>query len=358
MNNIKKIDMKSKIQISKVIAKLLSENIKEFNDIQSELYMRIFNMNFSLANLDDVDNNVYYNRKNNTIYFDSSYYEDLISKVNINKSLENSDNKDFLNFYLVREVIKGLRSYNYKIINLKKIEIEGINLALTEYLTYRALKEKLRKVENDKYIVYSVTEEKEKYITSLIYEILFLQDKKNTKNKLIIGDREFASIIKKTYKDNTARILSGFQSIINLTQDKEYDEDKVFRIFSKIQEIIYKTYFENVNKNIETIFDVDHQVEKLEEFDRILGINKVNNDQDEDVNVYEFTKEENEEQISEIEKEFKAFKDQMEGLYLKTYVELSTRGTAGTLSIKYNNIFEKIFDRINIFIKRKKAKIN
>ena len=73
MNNIKKIDMKSKIQISKVIAKLLSENIKEFNDIQSELYMRIFNMNFSLANLDDVDNNVYYNRKNNTILLNSSY---------------------------------------------------------------------------------------------------------------------------------------------------------------------------------------------------------------------------------------------------------------------------------------------
>lgn len=329
-NNIivkRKINIEEKKYIAKTISEKLSNNVKELFNSYNELYMRIFNCDMYYAQVDEKFCGVFYFYKNNTIYIDE------------NKQIENID------IYILHEILHYMQ--NFSKINKKsnraglcqftefKIFGLGINEAIVQYIVAKALGMQIHRINNEKITICTNSENYYKYLTSLICQIIHLIGEKEAINSCINSTDEFENELYNIFEENTEKILKNFDLILEINNKKERDEDKIIEIYMQTQKIIYSTYFRKMYKRLTTIKEVDDQVQKLQDYEKIVGRllqNSISADP------------------------FYEFKQEMEDKFLKKYVEINKAETKNYLTVISKNFIYDLWGKISMFFKKNIAK--
>ena len=308
-------------RIARNITDKLTTNVKELVDDYNELFMRIANCNMYYAEIDEKFKGIFYFYKNNSIYID----------------------KDFLgvNEYLIHEVIHYLQNFDKVNKEIKRaglcqfLEFKlwglGINEAVVQYITLKAEGHNIQRVNDSKTSICTNSENNYKYMTSLITEVLLFMGEGKAIESCIKSTETFETELYNTFEDNTEKIVKGFDDLLEESTKENKDEEKIINIYMSTQETIYKTYFKNMYKRLNSTKEVDNQVQKLEDFENIFG---------KTFEKYEW------------ENSFTVFKKEMESNYLKKYIELN-RKNKNSLMIVYKNVISNFFIRIADFINNK-----
>lgn len=322
-----KVRLEEKNYIAKSIADKLSTNIKELLDSYNELYMRMFNCDVYYASVDPKFKGVFYYYKNNTIYIDEK------------KDLSNID------AYLIHENIHYLQNFG-KISKKEnragicqfqefKIFALGINEAIVQYITAKALGATLHRTNNEKITICTNSENYYKYMTSLISQILFLIGNKEAVESCISSTDKFENELYNTFEENTEKIVKNFDTILEENNKIDRNEDKIIQIYMQTQELIYTTYFSKMYKRLTTAQEVDEQVKKLEDYEKMIG-KLLNQESKED--------------------DFMNFKSEMNEKYLKKYIEVNRNQSRNTLAVVYKNKLYSLWNKLVEFIQRKTTK--
>lgn len=316
------LSIDEKHYVAKSITEKLTNNIHQLAENYNELYMRIFNCEMYYAQVDEKFKGVFYYYKNNRIYIDKN-------ACNIEE-------------YLVHEIIHYLQSFN-KIDKQQKraglcqfLEFSlcglGINEAIVQYITAKALGNKLHRINSKLVSICTNSESYYKYMTSLACQILFLIGEDQAVKSCISSTEGFENQLYNSFEENTEKILKAFDSILEENDNINRDENKIIEIYMQTQEIIYKTYFSKIYKRLNCINEIDKEVEKLEEYEKIMGkiLWSVNNQDD-----------------------FNIFKDEMNNKFTKRYIELNKKQTKNSLVVIYRNVIYNFFTKLSTIIQKK-----
>ena len=312
-----------KIEIAKFVAQGLCDNFKEFADMYNEFYMRIYNCKFYYAQIDSKFNGVFYYYKNNAIY---------ISK---DKQIDE---------YLVHEVIHYIQNFSKVQGNEKKAglcEFEdyrilalGINEAMVQYITSKIMGEEVLRRNFESMSIMTNSPDRYKFLASLAYQITYFVDEGQAVKSSLKSDSVFTEKLYNTYEDQTEKILKKFDEILEENNKPQVNNEKVSQIYLEVQEILYTVYFNKMIKYVATTKEIDEQVEKIENYENIIG-KDLNNDK--------------------YFNNFLEFKSKMETRFLKEYVEMSRKQSKRNLPVAYKNVFQRIFDKIARIFKVKKV---
>lgn len=313
--------------IAKNIADKLATNIHELAEDYNEFYMRIFNCDMYYAHVDDKFKGVFYYYKNNTIYIDE------------NKDITEIDS------YMVHENIHYLQNFSkiskkdnragvcqfqeFKVFGL------GINEAIVQYITAKTLGNDIHRNTNEIITICTNSDNHYKYMTSLIIQIVFLIGDKKAVDSCISSTDKFENELYNVFEENAERIVKNFDLILDENNKPNRDENKIIDIYMQTQQLIYTAYFTKMCKRLTTIKEVDMQVQRLEDYEKIIG-KKFNVSYDED--------------------SFRIFKDEMESKYLKKYIEINRNNSKNTLVV-YKKMMAKLWNRIIGFIQGKSNKV-
>ena len=313
------LKIEEKNYIAKQVADKLATNIKELSDAYNELYMRIFNCDMYYAEVDPKFYGVFYYYKNNTIY------------INRDKDITNID------CYIMHECIHYLQNFSkiskksnragicqfmeFKIFGL------GINEALVQYITAKALGGKIARVNNNLITICTNSGNYYKYMTSLVSQILLLMGEKEAIESCIYSTDNFEKELYNTFEENTDKIVKNFDSILDENNKMDRDENKIINIYMQTQQLIYTTYFTKIYKRLTTSREVDREVQKLEDYSQIVG-----------------------KRLAVTEEDFANFKSEMDSQFLKKYIEVNRRKTNTSLAIIYKSFLQNIWSKITNFI--------
>lgn len=312
-----KLKLGDKNYLAKNIANMLSQSFNELSNDYIELYMRIYNCNMYYADVNEKFRGVFYYYKNNTIYIDS--------KKDISKIDE----------YLIHEVIHYLQNFSKLdnnragVCKLNEFTIFGlgINEAIVQYIIAKALNEEFSKINYEKVSIYTYNNLNYKYLSSLIYQILFLIGEKEAIKSSIYSTEDFENQLYYVFEENTNKILKYFDYI--LENNYKLNDARVINAYMKAQELIYKTYFTKMYKRLSTLEEIDKEEEKLKRYSNIVGIR---NDSQNEYN------------------KFLDFKKLMINNYIKKYVSISKQQSKNSLIVYksgFSNFWKKIVKLLN-----------
>ena len=169
-------------------------------------------------------------------------------------------------------------------------------------------------------------------MTSLIGQILLLIGKKEAIDSCISSTEKFEDKLYNTFEENTDRIVKNFDLILDENNKSDRNEERIIALYMQTQEIIYTTYFTKMCKRLTTIKEVDTEVEKLENYSNIVG------------KLLGITIEED---------KFINFKKDMEGKFLKKYVEINRSQSRNSLTVVYKNFINNLWNKIINFFQSK-----
>lgn len=318
-----RLKIEEKNYIAKTIANELSNNIKYLSDNYNELYMRIFNCNMYYANIENKLCKIVYFYKNNAIYIDQ------------NKDIFNIDE------YIICEAIHYLQQFNkidkknkragicqfkdFKIVGL------GINEAMVQYIACKSIGNEIQKVITDKITIFTNSKEHYKYMTSLVNQIMLLIGEETAIKSCIYSTNDFENKLYDIFEEDTNKILKKFDEIFKENNRKNRNENRIIDTYLQTQEMIYKSYFTKIYNRLTTIKEVDNQVEKLNEYEKIIG------------------KSEN---LEGKQNHFEIFKDKMSTKFMEKYIEISRKESRNSLTI-YKKSFYAMLKRLPKFIQQK-----
>ena len=313
--------------IAKSVANMLSRNIGQLSEDYNEIYMRIFNCDMYFAKIAPKFKGVFYFYKNNTIYIDESRSITEIDDYLIHECLHYIQN---FNNITKRDNRAGLCEFTEL-----KIKGLGINEAIAQYITAKALGQKVHRVSNSKIAIYTNSEKYYKYMTSLAMQILYLIGEKEAIDSSINTNEEFETALYNAFEENTDKILKNFDAILDENNSELRDENKIIQLYMQTQQLIYTTYFNKVCKYLTTSKEVDKEVKKLEDYDKIMGTLV------EDDTYYN---------------NFWQFKQEISGKFFKKYLSINRERTRNSLVVVSNNPIYNLWRKIVNFINGNKEK--
>lgn len=313
--------------IAKSVANKLSRNIGQLSEDYNEIYMRIFNCDMYFAKIAPKFKGVFYFYKNNTIYIDES------------RSITEIDD------YLIHECLHYIQNFNNitksdnraGLCEFTELKIKGlgINEAIAQYITAKALGQKVHRVSNSKIAIYTNSEKYYKYMTSLAMQILYLIGEKEAIDSSINTNEEFETALYNAFEENTDKILKNFDAILDENNSELRDENKIIQLYMQTQQLIYTTYFNKACKYLTTSKEVDKEVKKLEDYDKIMGTLI------EDDTYYN---------------NFWQFKQDISGKFFKKYLSINRERTRNSLVVVPNNPIYNLWRKIVNFINGNKEK--
>ena len=313
--------------IAKSVANKLSRNIGQLSEDYNEIYMRIFNCDMYFAKIAPKFKGVFYFYKNNTIYIDESRSITEIDDYLIHECLHYIQN---FNNITKRDNRAGLCEFTEL-----KIKGLGINEAIAQYITAKALGQKVHRVSNSKIAIYTNSEKYYKYMTSLAMQILYLIGEKEAIDSSINTNEEFETALYNAFEENTDKILKNFDAILDENNSELRDENKIIQLYMQTQQLIYTTYFNKACKYLTTSKEVDKEVKKLEDYDKIMGTLI------EDDTYYN---------------NFWQFKQEISGKFFKKYLSINRERTRNSLVVVSNNPIYNLWRKIVNFINGNKEK--
>ena len=313
--------------IAKSVANKLSRNIGQLSEDYNEIYMRIFNCDMYFAKIAPKFKGVFYFYKNNTIYIDESRSITEIDDYLIHECLHYIQN---FNNITKRDNRAGLCEFTEL-----KIKGLGINEAIAQYITAKALGQKVHRVSNSKIAIYTNSEKYYKYMTSLAMQIWYLIGEKEAIDSSINTNEEFETALYNAFEENTDKILKNFDAILDENNSELRDENKIIQLYMQTQQLIYTTYFNKACKYLTTSKEVDNEVKKLEDYDKIMGSLV------EDDTYYN---------------NFWQFKQEISGKFFKKYLSINRERTRNSLVVVSNNPIYNLWRKIVNFINGNKEK--
>ena len=289
--------------------------------------MRIFNCDMYFAKIAPKFKGVFYFYKNNTIYIDESRSITEIDDYLIHECLHYIQN---FNNITKRDNRAGLCEFTEL-----KIKGLGINEAIAQYITAKALGQKVHRVSNSKIAIYTNSEKYYKYMTSLAMQILYLIGEKEAIDSSINTNEEFETALYNAFEENTDKILKNFDAILDENNSELRDENKIIQLYMQTQQLIYTTYFNKACKYLTTSKEVDKEVKKLEDYDKIMGTLI------EDDTYYN---------------NFWQFKQDISGKFFKKYLSINRERTRNSLVVVSNNPIYNLWRKIVNFINGNKEK--
>lgn len=318
-----KLKIEEKNYIAKTIANKLSENMESLSDCYHELYMRIFNSDLYYADMEQKFCGIFYFYKTNTIYIDEKKDVSNIDGYMIHEFIHYLQNFSKLNQKTKR--VGLCRFTDFKIVGL------GINEAMAQYIAAKASGSKIQKVHLNGVTIWTNSEEHYKYMTSLTNQILLLIGEEKAIKSCIYSTEDFENELYNTFEENTNKILKNFDIILNENNKADREESKIIEVYLKTQEMIYKNYFTKTYNRLTTIKEIDDEVQKLNEYEKIIG--RIDDLQG---------KEEN----------FTIFKKKISTKFMDKYIEVSRKNSRNSLVI-YKKSFYDIWKKITDFIQQK-----
>lgn len=316
-------------RIARDVADKLCSNLKQLYDSYNELYMRIFNCDMYYADVDEKFGDVFYYYKNNTIYIDRKKDISNIDSYVIHENIHYLQNFNKINKSKESNRAGICQFMDFKIFGL------GINEALVQHITARALGNKIHRISNDKITICTNSENYYKYMTSLIGQILLLIGEKDAVESCISSTDKFENTLYNTFEENTDKIVKNFDLILDENNKSDRNETKIIDIYMQTQELIYTTYFMKMCKRLTTLKEVDTEVEKLEKYSEIVGRLLDTNIEDD---------------------KFTNFKAEMENKFLEKYVEINRKQSKNSLAVVYKSFFYNLWQKILNFFQSKKIK--
>lgn len=319
-----KIKPEERNYISKNIADMMTKNIQELSMGYNELYMRIFNCNMYYAELKEEYNGVFYFYQNNTIYVKESK-----ESININQ-------------FLIHEIIHYLQNFE-KVIYGKdnkrtgvckftdfKIWGLGINEAIVQYIVSKTMGNNEQRINGEKITFCTNSDKYYKYMTSLIIQIMFFIGKDKAINSCITSSQDFEDDLYNTFEENTDKILKNFDIILAENNKRKKNENKIINIYMQTQKLIYEKYFNNACKFANETKEVDNEVQRLQDYEKIVG------------RFYDDSKD-----------PFMIYKNQIESDLFRKYIEINKNQNQNSLIIVYKNSIYEVWNKIHNFIQNK-----
>lgn len=210
---------------------------------------------------------------------------------------------------------------------------------------------KIKRIENQFVSIATNSENYYKYLTSLANQILFLLGEEQAIQSTVSSNEKFEDDLYNTFQDDTNKILKGFDAILDENNKQDRDEAKIINIYMETQELIYKTYFKNMSKMITEKEDVNDQVQKLENYETIMGklrnpeyqLQSANYGLQDAKNINEFITNE----------DFEKFRQIMRDEFFLRYLDIEKRKEQTALSVINRNKIYELFRKIREFIQRK-----
>lgn len=210
---------------------------------------------------------------------------------------------------------------------------------------------KIKRIENQFVSIATNSENYYKYLTSLANQILFLLGEEQAIQSTVSSNEKFEDDLYNTFQDDTNKILKGFDAILDENNKQDRDEAKIINIYMETQELIYKTYFKNMSKMITEKEDVNDQVQKLENYETIMGklrnpeyqLQSANYGLQDAKNINEFITNE----------DFEKFRRIMRDEFFLRYLDIEKRKEQTALSVINRNKIYELFRKIREFIQRK-----
>ena len=142
---------------------------------------------------------------------------------------------------------------------------------LLGYITAMAMGKKPVRIENEKLSMVTNSDNYYKYMTSLINQIIFLIGQKTAILSAMNSNENFEDDLYNTFEENTNNILKSFDILLEENNKEIKDEKRMIDIYFQTQELIYKTYFTKVLKLLISKEEVDIVVQKLFDYENIVG---------------------------------------------------------------------------------------
>ena len=274
-----------------------------------------------LAKVNPKFKGVFYYCKNNTLYIDVSKKNFETDEYLIHECIHYFQN---LNKITKKSNRAGLCEFTeFKTIGL------GINEAMVQYFTEKALGEEIHRISNGKIAIYTNSENNDKYITSLAGQLLYLLGETEAIDSVLNTNKKFITTLYNAFEENTDKILKNFDNIFNENNSEKTDENKIIKIYLQTQELIYTTYFKKVCKYLTTTKEVDEKVDKLENYDKMLA-GLIGDD-----TYYN---------------NFWEFKKDISSVFFKKYLEVNKQKNKNSLLLMSKNPFYNIWQKIVNFI--------
>lgn len=323
---LNELNIEERNYIAKNVASKLCDNINCLSDSYNEIYMRLFNCRMYYADIENKYGEVVYSYNDDTIYYSESL------------------NVQDINEYVVHECIHYLQNFNKisnkvkraglcKFTDLKIMQL-GINEAIVQYITAKAMNYNFKRINNDVVSIYTNSDVRYKYMTSLINQILFFIGEETAIKSSINSTEDFENELYNCFEENTEKIFNNFDFILEENDRIDKNEYKIIDVYIKTQELIYMTFFVKTYKRLATTKEIDECVQKLTDYEEIMGKGIGDNNK-------------------EYYDRFYDFKNDMESKFLKKYVEVSANKSNNSLRVIYKNAIYNIWNKILSFLQKK-----
>lgn len=308
-------------EVIKKLAMLMSNNINTFKYSENENYMRLFNLNIMYAEFDQADNEIIYGveeTKKAKYKYNGVYYSEDNNILFLTKDydIENPDEAMF------KQVFRYFQSNNlYPKNNLLKI--------LTDYLAYLAVGKKVHKITDDQITISTISDDLDKFSMSLASEIITLCSEAEIVEGTLVDSQDMDLYLANEFTGSIKSFEHEVDTIISLENGKFYDEEKIIIHYIKAQDLLFQSYFDNKVKQLFTVEQIDNQVAKLNEFDKILGIPIKGNN-----------------------KAFKLYKDKIQAQFFDKYAEARRLSNTQAMVVVKRNPFRDLLRKIVMKFKK------
>ena len=255
--------------VTEIITKTFPYLYSEYNNI----LVKLLNCKMYKANMVQGISKVNYMYEDGGIYFDKN--------IDLNKT----------DVKMIHECIHYLQDFRGKKGELKKIGLcnfvdfsvkgMGINEAAVRYMSAKTAEEEKETIV--KYGIRLKTNSKNYYpiLTNIIEQIIYLFGEEKVIKATLDLDEGFEDDFLNTYEGNTKKIINEMDCILErynsiIFEKKEenikYYEKEIVNSYLKVEEMLFKGYFDNAIPRIETVQEIDYYTEKINNYKEYVGI--------------------------------------------------------------------------------------
>ena len=251
-------------EIIKKLSLLMSKNISTLAYNEKENYMRLFNIKISYADFDLAENEVIYgvaDTKKIKYKFNGVYYSEKNNILFLSKEYD-TENPDEAIF---KQVFRYMQS------NSNRPRTRMLN-TLTKYFAYLASGKKVHKMTDELITIDTISEELDKFSMSIASEIVMLCSEAELIEGTLVDSQDLDQYLANEFNGSINTIEHELDTIVSLERNKYYDENKIIEHFSKAQNLLYQSYFDNKILQLFTVDQIDEEVAKLNKFEKMLGV--------------------------------------------------------------------------------------
>ena len=314
IENSETLDVEKKMSLSKAIAALMIDGIYEMPYTYDELFIRIYNKEYKVADFVETDATTYYDSVNDVIYLD--------------RNLLGKEDSEIIDEFFIHEIIHALQKFGSD--GKNRIGLccgnkgVGLNEAVIHYMASKTMKMQIERVQDDNLIYYTNNAEYYGYMIGLVIELFEFINPLITYESCISSNEKINILMNDIFAEDANQIIDSFDEIYKEYQNADFK--KMAEIFIKTQKLMYRRFFSINYKKAEDADQLNMVVQKMEDFEKILAVRV-----------------EEGKEITEDKEDFENFKSEMHKDYFQKYLEVDKQQKNTQLVVVKEGILARFF---------------